>query len=228
MQIKAGDRFGVAGVTQRAERCANGEAMLRFGPAQGPTVLAAAALFEEGNRTRALLVEVLRRLAARGIGAALPDLPGQNDSLVPTADARLAEWRAAFAAVAAELPGPVHVVALRGGALLDAEARVASRWYLSPASGAAQVREWRRVRALGGAADYAGNAIDEAIVAALAAAEPWVAGPLCVVRLDGDPRAADRHIPGAPLWRASEPRGDAALARVLADDIAAWIERCAT
>ena len=201
--------------------------MLRFGPANGPTVLAAPALFEEANRTRALLVDLLRRLSLRGIASALPDLPGQNESLVLTCEARLADWRAAFAAVATSLPGPVHVIALRGGALVDAEAAVASRWYLSPTSGAAQARELRRVQALGGGADFGGNLLDAAMIGALEAAEPAVAEPLRVVPLAGDPRAADRHVPGPMLWRASEPRGDAALAGLLAEDIADWIARCA-
>lgn len=202
------------------------EAMLRFGPATGPTVLAAPALFEEGNRTRALLVDLLRRLAERGIASALPDLPGQNESALPTHEARLTGWRDAFAAVAARIAGPVHVVAFRGGALIDAEALVASRWYLSPASGAAQVRELRRVRALGGGTDYGGNMLDGAMIGALEVAEPTVADPLRVVRLEGDPRAADLHVRGPMLWRASEPRGDAALAALLAEDVAAWIARC--
>eukprot|EP01037_Dinobryon_pediforme_P041965 gene41965-52022_t len=37
---------------------------------------------------------------------------------------------------------------------------------------------------------------------------------------------ADRHVAGAPLWRRAEPDTDAALAELLADDIADWIARC--
>ena len=44
------------------------ESLLHFGPAEGPVVVAVPALFEEANRTRALLVAVLRGLAERGIG----------------------------------------------------------------------------------------------------------------------------------------------------------------
>ncbi|MCU6455443.1 hypothetical protein LPN01_15280, partial [Sphingomonas sp. A2-49] len=50
--------------------------------------------------------------------------------------------------------------------------------------------------------------------------------PRRVVRLAGDPRAADRAINAAPLWRRSEPGNDPALAETLADDIAAWIAAC--
>ena len=48
------------------------EAMLRFGPAGGPVVVAALPLFEEANRTRSFVVTILRLLAARGIAGALP------------------------------------------------------------------------------------------------------------------------------------------------------------
>ena len=74
------------------------EAMLRFGPPHGPTMVAALPFFEEANRTRAAMVDVLRQLAVRGIGSILPDLPGTNESLLATSDATLAAWRGAFAA----------------------------------------------------------------------------------------------------------------------------------
>lgn len=197
--------------------------MLRAGPDHGPCVLAVPALFEEANRTRALLVATLRALAARGIAAALPDLPGQNESLLPTIDARLAAWRTALRDAAAMLPRPLHVAAIRGGALLDGEVDAESRWYLSPLTGEAQVRELERLRRAGGGGDYGGNRIHPDMIAALGAAQPVTTGALRVVRLDGDPRPADRTIAAAPPWRASEPGAGVALAETLADDIAAWI-----
>lgn len=203
------------------------EAMLRFGPAHGPTVLAALPLFEEANRTRASLIAVLRRLAERGIASALPDLPGTGESLVPTCEATLADWRAAFAAAARTLPGPIHAVSWRGGALVDAEAGVASRWWLSPVSGAETMRELRRVQAAAGGELFAGNRLSDAMIAELDGAEQHGgAGPHRTVRLDSDPRPADAHLPGRPLWRAAEPGTDPALEAALADDIAAWIEQC--
>lgn len=224
------------------------ETMLRFGPEPGPTVLAAPPLFEEANRTRASLVAVLRRLAERGIASALPDLPGMGESLVATEDATLAAWRAAFAAAARTLAGPVHVVAWRGGASIDAEADVASRWRLSPMSGAETMRELRRVQAASGGALFAGNRLSDAIIAELEADRlvteplsgegrgPAATGPgpglrrggvsLRTVRLDTDPRDADIKLPGRPLWRAAEPGTDPALEAALADDIAEWIARC--
>lgn len=196
------------------------EAMLRFGPERGPTVIAALPLFEEANRTRASLAAVLRRLAARGIGSALPDLPGMGESLVPTEAASLADWRAAFAAAARTLPGPVHVVAWRGGALVDADAAVASRWRLAPVSGAETMRDLRRVQAVSGGTLFAGNRLSDALIAELGAAE---ALPGRTVRLESDPRDADAKYAGRPLWRGAEPGIDPRLEAALADDIAAWI-----
>jgi len=200
------------------------EAMLRLGPDTGPTVIAALPLFEEANRTRAALIDVLRRLAAMGIGGALPDLPGTGESLVETRDATLVEWRAAFAAAAATLPGPVHVMAWRGGALVDAEAEVASRWQLAPMTGEAVVRELRRVKVAGDSEGYAGNLISDTMLEQLATA---ALAPARMVRLATDPRPAETHLTGTPLWRASEPGTDPALQAAIADDIAGWITRCA-
>lgn len=199
--------------------------MLRLGPASGPTVLAAMPLFEEANRTRAAMMDVLRRLAARGIGAALPDLPGTADSLLPTEAATLAGWRGAFAAAAGTLPGPVHVVAWRGGALVDAVEAPASRWYLSPIPGTVVMRDLRRVQAAGGSGLLAGNRLSDALITALERQAP--PRHARVVRLETDPRPADAKVAGRPLWRSAEPGTDAALQAAVAEDIADWIAICA-
>lgn len=198
-------------------------------------------LFEEANRTRAFAVRLLRLMAARGIGGALPDLPGQGESLVATEAARLEDWRAAFAAAVASLSGPVHVVAIRGGALVDTLAAATSRWHFSPAAGDALVRELLRTRAVAGGApeldlldpddevspvELAGNRLSRPLLRALHVAERIPYGPVRTVRLESDPAAADLKLAGAPLWRRTEPGDDPALAEALADDLAAWIAAC--
>ena len=60
------------------------EAMVRFGPAQGPVVLVALPFWEEANRTRSVAVAMLRRLADHGIGGALPHWAGTGGRLLPT------------------------------------------------------------------------------------------------------------------------------------------------
>ncbi|MBN8807694.1 MAG: hypothetical protein J0I47_05585 [Sphingomonas sp.] len=219
--------------------------MLRCGPAQGPVAVLALPLFEEANRTRTFAVGLMRRLVDRGVASALPDLPGQNESVVPTEQAMLAGWRAAFAAaaMAAGRGRTVHGVAFRGGALVDHDAALASRWQLAPANGDALVRELFRIAQAageplgidldaysdeGGPVTIAGNRIARPLLRDLAAADCVRDGAVRVVRLETDPAVADRKLSGTPLWRQSEPGDDPALADALADDIAGWIARCAS
>lgn len=219
------------------------EALVRTGPARGPIVILALPLFEEANRARTFAIALLRRLADRGVAGALPDLPGQNESMVPTERAMLTGWRAAFADAARALGDrPVHSVTMRGGALLDHHAAVVSRWQFAPAKGEALVRELFRTAQLagepvaidltaysdeGGPVTIAGNRIARPLLRDLAAADCLREGAVRVVRLETDPAVADRKVAGAPLWRHTEPGDDPALADALADDIAGWIARCA-
>jgi hypothetical protein len=217
--------------------------MISFGPATGPVVLLALPSFEEANRTRTFAVGLLRKLAQRGIGSALPDLPGQNESPVATEHAMLAGWRAAFAAAATATGRPAHSVTIRGGSLVDHDANVVSRWQLAPAKGEALVRELFRVAQAagepaeidlnawndeGGPVTIAGNRIARPLLRDLNAADCVREGRVRVVRLDTDPAVADRKVEGGPLWRRSEPGDDPALAALLADDIADWVAQCAS
>lgn len=223
------------------------EAMLRFGPEDGPVAVLALPLFEEANRTRAFGLSILRALAARGIGGVLPELPGQGESEVETEGARLADLRGAFAAV----PG-THSVAIRSGALLM---DVRPCWLLSPQDGPALLRELARVKGgklAGERVEVAGNLLNGELLDALAAyllpgegrgpgstnegeqPSPTTASHLGpgvrrgrrTVRLGGDPHPADRHVDGAPPWRRAEPGNDLVLAQHLATDIADWIATC--
>ncbi len=213
---------------------------LCLGRSSGPVVLIAPALFEEANRLRAFTVAIMRRLAERDIASILPDLPGTNESLVATENATLADWRAAFAAAVPSRPA--HVVAIRGGALIDTEAKVVGRYHLSPPTGAEIVRDLVRtrlagVREGGEAFDPAdidrpgppialsGNMIARDLLVALGNATPSVADR--IIRLEGDPRDADRKVAGRPLWRLAEPDTDVTLAEMIAEDIALWIAQCA-
>jgi hypothetical protein len=188
--------------------------------------------------------DMLRRLAERHIASALPDLPGQGESLVPTENAMLAGWRTALVSAATAAAGerPVHILSCRGGALLDHDVKAASRWQLAPAKGEALVRELLRTSAAAGArvdidldnyndegsaVTIAGNALSRTLLRDLNAADCVREGAVRVLRLETDPAVADRKVAGAPLWRQSEPGDDPALAALLADDIAGWIARCA-
>ncbi|HSX56417.1 MAG TPA: hypothetical protein VLG14_14025 [Sphingomonas sp.] len=217
--------------------------MLRFGPATGPVIVVALPLFEEANRTRAFAVTILRALAERGIAGALPDLPGQGESLLPTHETGLAKLRTAFAAAVSHLEAPAFTLAIRSGALIDADATVTGRYHLSPMAGADLRRELVRARQAssreaGEAFDpasldtasepveLAGNLIAPAFLADLAAATPSSEG-VRTVRLQTEAKPADARLPGSPLWRRAEPDNDLAFAQAVADDIAQWVELCA-
>lgn len=213
--------------------------MLCLGPADGPLVLVAPALFEEANRTRAFTVAIMRGLAARGVASALPDLPGTNESLLPTDQARLADWRAAFAAYPAGRRS--FGFAVRGGALIDGEAELVARCHFAPVSGAALIRDLKRARLAsvseggdrldpadlkppGPAVELGGNYLARDLIAELEAAEPSHADR--VLRLSSDPLPAERAVEGRALWRSSEPAVDAPLAEAIAEDLAAWVRTC--
>ncbi len=224
---------------------------MRFGPDAGPVVVLALPLFEEANRTRAVAVAILRALAGMGVAGALPELPGQGESPVPTHETTLLVLREAFEGAVEVIRAegrPACVAAIRSGALLDVAAPAHGRWHLSPQDGVGVLRELTRIKQqeigrerkpgdrwyLGGEAmpdapaSIAGNLIAPHLLNELSSAVPYDQSdvPTRILRLDGDPRPADRHVAGTPPWRRAEPGKDDVLAQVLAGDIADWVRTC--
>lgn len=217
------------------------EHILRIDPAGVPraTILIVPPLFEEANRTRRTLVLAMRALATDGFAAWLPDLPGQNESLVPLAHVDLARWQEALAKVAADVDGPVIIASVRGGALIDHRAEAAAWWRLAPVGGASLLRTLMRARV---SADreagqtssleslqeqaqttpllLAGNLLAPTMVAGLGTGEAQAVAPLRSVGLGAD------GIAGTPLWLRAEPGEDSAMAAAIAADISAWSTTC--
>lgn len=217
------------------------EHILRIDPAGPPraTILIVPPLFEEANRTRRTLVLAMRALAAEGFAAALPDLPGQNESLVPLVEVDLDRWQDALAEVVSEIAGPVIVASFRGGVLIDHRVKAAAWWRLAPVGGASLLRTLMRARV---SADreagvtssletlqenaktapllLAGNILSPTMIAQLGASEAQVVEPLRSVGLGAD------AIAGTPLWLRAEPGEDAAMAEAIAADISAWSKTC--
>jgi len=205
------------------------EWLMRIGSEDAPAILFVPPLFEEMNRTRALLASIMRRLAGCGFGCWLPDLVGTGESLAPLSAASLEDWRHDVKAASihiTEKSGYSPVVAsLRGGSLLDASASAIGWWRMSPADGFSLARDMKRARLAG--VEWAGYEPSEALKADLEAAKPMAVAPLRTVQLQSNAGQADARLPGPALWRRSEPGNSEELAEATAADLSSWARSCA-
>jgi len=208
------------------------EAALVFDRARAHRLLIVPPLFEEMNRTRRLLVEIMRQLDAAGIDCFLPDLPGCNESLQSFEAQSLTSWRSAMA-YAAQHFGVTHMLAVRGGALVCPAALPG--WLYEPAKGASLLRQLLRARIVAAreqgiaedsaaliaqgrkdGLELAGYRFGAALIAGLETAEPITTGQREI---------RQSELEGGALWLRSEPDDNPAqaegLARIIAHDIAA-------
>lgn len=206
------------------------EWLTRLGRANAPAILFVPPLFEEMNRTRALILAMMRWLAKRGQSAWLLDLGGTGESERALEDMCWDDWRHDVTAAAAHIAGRARkplIASLRGGALLDDEAAARGWWRFAPIDGAAVVRDMER-SGLAGGVEWAGYSPSTALRHALAEATPGhvPARKLRVLRLATDRNEADAKVEGPALWRRSEPGQSAELATALASDLLAWSREC--
>lgn len=101
------------------------------------------ALFDEANKTRRQMAEVMRRLDGAGIDCFLPDLPGWNESTRPLHEQTLAGWREAAEAAARHFSAS-HVLTVRASAVI-APPRLKG-WRYAPTGGANALRALLRSR----------------------------------------------------------------------------------
>ncbi len=221
---------------------AGGEQILRRGPTKAATVLILPPLFEEANRLRRTLLLTMRALADAGIASLLPDLSGQNESLVATDAATLSLWREEAAAVAAREQVAL-VAAFRGSCLVD-DHIAAPHWRCAPVSGSSLIKAMLRSRIASDAENgvrtdsaqlleqaqtaslaLAGNLLSPQIIAELSDAEPRAVTPLRTVKIGA---SGEDTIAGTPLWLRAEPGEDGDMARAIAADIADWMQQCGT
>ena len=214
------------------------EWLMRIGAAEAPAVLMLPPLFEEMNRTRALIATVMRMLASNGFGCWLPDLPGTGESALPLEACEWQSWRDAARDAGAhvtEASGtrPV-VVSLRGGALLDDAVAGGAFWRFAPAEGASLARDLVRASMLkpeelkSARIELAGYGLSETLLGDLRDAALAGTNPMRTVRLESDRAAADLKLAGPSLWRRSEPANSFELAQLIASDITQWCKQCAT
>ena len=200
-------------------------------------------LFDEMNRMRKMMVDVMRSLHALEISSFLPDLPGTNESLVPLEQVTLPEWQEAVRACAQQHQIS-HIASFRGGALTVAGIQSASHWIFCPIKGATLLRTMLRTKiaadresglntsladlssqAEAGPLELAGNIIGSELFAQLNAADIADMPGQRVIRLESDSKPCGGRIAGSALWLRAEPDDDPAMSAAIAQDIATWIGR---
>lgn len=204
------------------------EWLMRAGRPHARAILIVPPLFEEMNRTRALIAATMRRLAAQGLGCWLPDLSGTGESERDLGDVAWSDWRHDVASASAhitEKAGKPLIAGLRGGVLLDDDAEARGWWRFAPVDGLALQRDMVRAGLAG--VEWAGYAPSDGLKAGLAGATAAEVSPLRTVRLATDAQPADLKLDGPALWRRSEPGTSDMLAEALAADLAEWSRACA-
>ena len=209
------------------------EFALVAGPDGAPArVLIVPALFDEANKTRRLLAQTMRLLAAREVASVLPDLPGCGESLAPLELQDLDSWRAAVRRAAKHF-GASHHLSIRGGAI-QLPTRGAG-WRFEPVGGPSHLRTMVRARTIAAreegrkessaalleagrasGLELAGYRLGAGMVAGLEQAE--------LPKRSKRPVLTLAELGGEPLWRRSEPGEDPALATALAERIAADVK----
>jgi hypothetical protein len=213
------DRYHVGG---------QAEWLMRIGPTNGAPILFVPPLFEEMNRTRALIASVMRELAVGGFCCWLIDLPGTGESERALETCSWTNWREAVQVAADQVRGGRTLItaSVRGGALLD-DVPHAAHWRFSPVEGRSLLRDLSRSGLTGGDGT-AGYRVSAALTSGLSDASPAEVSPSRTLRLAADRHPADAKLDGPALWRRSEPGTSSELAQLIASDISAWASKCAS
>ena len=199
------------------------EYALAFDRARARRVLVLPALFDEANKLRHFTVAVMRLLDAAGVDSFLPDLPGCNESSAPLGAQSLVGWRSDVGAAVKHFEAR-HILALRGGALLD-PGDIPSV-YVAPVAGEGVLQAMLRARIL--ADREAGRDSNRAALLELGLREGltlagYEVSPAMLADLQAAAPATDRarivtqaELGGGALWLRAEPTHDAAQAERLA------------
>ncbi len=102
-------------------------------------------LFDEHNKFRRQMIEIMRRLSLSHIDCVLPDCPGWNESLQPLAEQQLSGWQDAMEAAARHF-GATRILTFRSGALLAPS--TLPGWRYAPVGGKQVLRGMLRARAI--------------------------------------------------------------------------------
>ncbi|KWV96128.1 hypothetical protein [Erythrobacter sp. AP23] len=200
------------------------EMVLGFDRARQQRVLVIPPLFDEANKFRHQIVEIMRRVDAQDIDCFLPDLPGCNESIAPLPAQTIAGWRAATAAAATHFAA-THVFAVRSGGWLVPD--TLPGWVYAPVKARQVLRGMLRARSLAareaGVSESSEDLLAEGREKGLTLAG-WDLGAPLIRELDeGEFAASPAAIPieqgevgGKPLWLRAENDDDPAQADALA------------
>jgi hypothetical protein len=209
------------------------EFILSVGNPDAPKIIFVQPFFEEANRIRHILVNVMRAVASEGFCAVLPDLPGTGESLTPLSTVALADWRGALCAASMALGQPQMIASFRTGCLIDDAAGTPNVWRCAPETGARLVRDLMRTQITnkaeksdGECIALAGNTLRLSLLEDLKGASPAVLTEARVARLATDAAEADVRLNGSPVWRRSEPGDDPELQTSMTNDIMLWAKSC--
>jgi len=207
------------------------EMVLGFDAARARRLLVIPPLFDEANKFRHQIFEIMRRIHSREVDCFLPDLPGCNESTADLSQQSLGNWRAAVAAAVAHFRA-THVLAIRsGGWLVSGDL---PGWLYAPVKPRQVLRSLLRARII--AAREAGR--DETSDGLLETARTegielagWPLGAQLVRELDIEevmPTGAQvviehSDVGGQPLWLRAENDDDPEQADALAAIVAIGI-----
>lgn len=199
------------------------EIALVFDQQRSKRVLMVAPLFDESNKLRHQLYEIMRLLDEAGIDSALPDLPGCNESLAPFPAQTLGHWRTSVAAAAAHF-GATHVFAVRSGCWLAPDGM--EGWLYAPAKPKQVLRSMIRARVLAareaGTEEIADALMERGRTEGLTLAG-WPLGADLLQELEtaevvtppGYSIVEQATVGGKPLWLRAENDDDADQAQAL-------------
>ena len=111
----------------------------------GLRILMLPPLFDEHNKMRRFMAQVMRALADDGVPSVLPDLTGLNESAQALENQKLSHWRGCVSH-AIEHFEVSHVLAVRSGAMLVPDD--ARGWLYAPQSGVKMLRAMIRARTI--------------------------------------------------------------------------------
>ena len=201
--------------------------VLGFDQMREQRILIIPPLFDEANKFRHQIFQIMRLFDDQGVDVFCPDLPGCNESRQPHGEQTIAGWRKAVAAAASHFRA-TRLVAFRAGSWLAPENL--EGWLFAPPKPQQVLRSLLRAHGLaqreaGGAAD-GGKMLESAKVEGITIAG-WHLGPQLVAELDCEaPSLSSLHrvlgqadIGGTGLWLRSENSYDAAQAQALVDEV---------